>query len=89
MGAVDQGCELYAVVRRGKAFGTILYPHVHEDGRFVVSPDRYEKNYIRVESIEEVKEHIRRGLSVRMINQNEANHRGPSLIAPSSIIGWR
>jgi hypothetical protein len=81
--------EMHAVVRRGKAVGTILYPHVHKDGRYVVSLDRYKKNYIRVETLDGVKEHLRRGLSVRMSNQNEANHRAPSLIAPSFVAGWR
>ena len=87
--ASDPRNALHAVVQRGKAVGTILYPHVHKDGHYVVSPTRYEKDYIRVRSLEEVKEHLRRGFSVRMSNPNQANHRAPSLVAPSSVSGWR
>lgn len=80
---------LHAIVRRGKAAGTILTPHIHADGCYVVSASRYEKDYIRIRSIDEVKEYLGRGYSLRMSNQDEANHRAPSLIAPASIIGWR
>jgi len=80
---------LHAVVKRGKAAGTILYPHLHDDGCYVVSLSRYEKDYIRVRSIDEVKEYLTRGYSLRMSNQNEANHRSASLISPGSIYGLR
>jgi hypothetical protein len=80
---------LHALVRRGKAAGAVLTPHIHADGCYVVSPSRYEKDYIRIRSIDEVKEYLGRGYSLRMSNQDEANHRAPSLIAPASIIGWR
>jgi hypothetical protein len=78
---------LHALVRRGKAAGTVLSPHVHTDGCYVVSVSRYEKDYIRIRAIDELKEYLRRGYSLRM--SNEATHRAPSLIAPASIIGWR
>lgn len=81
--------SLHAVVRRGKAAGTVLTPHIHVDGCYVVSPSRYEEDYIRIRSIDEVKDYLGRGYSLRMSNQDEANHRAPSLIAPASIIGWR
>lgn len=81
--------ELHFVVRRGKAAGVSLYPHVHSDGCYVVSPSRFEKDYIQVRSIDEVKAYLRRGYSLRMSNENAAGHRAPSLITPSSISGWR
>lgn len=81
--------ELHFVVQRGKAAGTVLYPHVHADGCYVVSPSRFEKDYVRVRSIDEVKEHLSRGYSLRMSNEDDPNHRSPSLIAPASIKGWR
>lgn len=81
--------KLFYVVQRGKAKGTILYPHVHADGRYVVSPSRFEKDYIRVQSLGEVIEYLHRGYSLRMSNETEPNHRSPSLIAPASISGWR
>jgi len=88
-GAIGPRIELRAVVKRGKAAGTVLYPHLHRDGCYVVSLSRYEKDYIRVRSVDEVKEYLGRGYSLRMSNQNEANHRSASLIAAGSIDGWR
>lgn len=88
--AESQGSDgLHAVVRRGKAAGTILFPHLHGDGCYVVSPSRFEKDYIRVRSIEEAKEHLRRGYSLRMSNPENPNHRAPSLIASASVKGWK
>lgn len=81
--------ELHFVVQRGKAAGTVLYPHVHADGCYVVSPSRFEKDYVRVRSIEEVRELLSRGYSLRMSNENDSHHRSPSLISPASIKGWR
>lgn len=81
--------ELHYVVQRGKAAGTVLYPHVHADGCYVVSPSRFEKDYVRVRSIDEVKEYLSRGYSLRMSNDDDPNHRSPSLISPDSIKGWR
>jgi hypothetical protein len=80
---------LQFVVQRGRAAGTILTPHVHADGCYVVSASRFEKDYIRVRSIDEVKVHLRRGYSLRMSNSETSNHRAPSLIASASISGWR
>jgi hypothetical protein len=85
----DIRVELYFVVQRGKAAGTVLYPHIHTDGCYVVSPSRFEKDYVRVRSVDEVKEYMGRGYSLRMSNEDSANHRAPSLIAPASIKGWR
>jgi hypothetical protein len=81
--------EIHFVVQRGKAANTILYPHLHADGCYVVSPSRFEKDYIRVRSIDEVEIYLGRGYSLRMSNQDSANHRAPSLIAPGSIKGWQ
>jgi len=80
---------LRATVQRGKAAGTILTPHMHADSCYVVSPSRYEKDYIRIRSIDEARVYLRRGYSLRMSNPDVPNHRAPSLIKPASIIGWR
>jgi hypothetical protein len=81
----NEGTELHALVRRGAAAGAILSPHAHADGCYVVSPSRFKRDYIRVRSIEAVKDHLRRGYSLRMSN----SARSPSLITPASVIGWR
>jgi hypothetical protein len=81
--------ELYFVVQRGKAAGTVLWPHLHADGCYVVSPSRFQKDYVRVRSLVEVKEHLSRGYSLRMSNEDDPNHRSPSLISPASVKGWR
>jgi hypothetical protein len=73
------------VVRRGRAAGAVLTPHLHEDGHFVVSRTRFEKDYVRVRSEDALLYWIRDGYSVRMSNPKVASHRSPSLIAPSSL----
>jgi len=80
--------ELHARVQRGRAKGSILVPHRHSDGCFVVSMTRFERDYIRLRSIQEVVEHLRRGYSLRMIAHHGPT-KSPSLISSSSIVGWR
>jgi hypothetical protein len=72
----------YAIVKRGPSAGTVLLPHEH-DGFYVVSPDRYEKNYIRVPVGEPLEPFLARGLKLRM----SAPGHPSSLIAPASILG--
>jgi len=52
-----------------------------------VSESRYEKDHIRIRSIDEVKEFLGRGYSLRMSNPEVATI--GHLIAPASIVGWR
>ncbi|MGY3531174.1 hypothetical protein [Bradyrhizobium sp. USDA 4452] len=80
--------ELRVTVQRGRAKGSILVPHRHSDGCFVVSMTRFESDYIRLRSIREVVEHLRRGYSLRM-SGDHASTKSPSLISPSSIVGWK
>lgn len=77
--------KLLFTVKRGKAIGTILRPHVHSDGCYVVSMTRFEKDYVRVENESELVDWVARGYRVRMSNPGVPNHRSPSLIAPASI----
>jgi hypothetical protein len=74
--------DLHYVVSRGKAIGRVLRPHV-QDGHYVVSPTRFEADYISVPSREELEPYLRRGLCVRM----SAPGVSPSLISPRSIRG--
>lgn len=77
--------KLQVTVKRGKAIGTILRPHMHSDGMFVVSMTRFEKDYIRINSEAELPDWLAKGYRVRMSNPSVLNHRSPSLIAPASI----
>lgn len=71
-----------AKVRRGLAKGAPLYPHQHEDGSYVVSPTRYEKDYERVGNIDVAERKVREeGLRIRMSRPGHP----PSLICPASI----
>jgi hypothetical protein len=74
---------LRCTVKRGKARGEALYPHKHEDGRYVASITRFKKDYIRVDTIEELIPYVKKGFCVRMSKQR--SHRAPSLISPESI----
>lgn len=75
---------LTATVSRGSHAGKTLYPHRHQDGMFVVSPDRFERNYVRVRTPTEIKRYLDRGFSLRMSNPAEGIN-SASLIAPASI----
>lgn len=77
---------LQAFVARGCRRGTPLYPHRHADGKLVVSRDRFKRNYIRVDSVEEAEAYLAQGLSMRMSNP-QAGVPAASLIAPGSIRG--
>ena len=75
--------QMSARVSRGADKGVVLAPHRHSDGCYVVSPTRFEKDYIRVSSLEEVYAHYVNGLNVRMSNKTFA--KAPRLISPGSI----
>lgn len=75
--------RLHAMVSRGPKAGTMLRPHVHADGCHVVSPTRFEADYIRVSADQPLEDYLRRGLKLRM----SATGIAPSLISPDSIRG--
>ncbi len=81
--AETPGKGLYCVVKRGKNAGTELTPHVYQDGCYVVSLTRFEKDYIRVPRNERLTPWLTRGFKVRM----SAGGIAPCLIAPGSIDG--
>ena len=47
------------VVARGRGAGTVLVPHVHDDGMYVVSPSRFEKDYVRTPSLAEAIRYVK------------------------------
>jgi hypothetical protein len=70
------------VVRRGKAAGTVLRPH-EQGGHYIVSPTRFEADYLRIPLNEAIEPYLKQGLSLRM----SASGVAPSLISPGSILG--
>ncbi|MBS4020251.1 MAG: hypothetical protein KGZ68_18665 [Dechloromonas sp.] len=79
---------LHALIPRGKNKGKYLYPHCHEDRMYVVSPDRFEKNYVRVAELRDLPAWLAKGYSLRMSNLPEGIT-APSLITPTSVKGWK
>ena len=76
--------KLHAFVSRGLNQGKLLYPHLHEDGRFVVSLTRFKDDYIYLKSGGDILGYLERGYSLRMSNPAEGIT-APSLVSPSSI----
>ena len=74
--------KIIAKVSRGPQKGEIVTPHRHEDGTYVVSPTRFEKDYIRVATLEDFASQIRKGLKGRM---SSSAVKGPRLFSPKSI----
>ena len=79
-----QPIRLHAFVRRGPKTGTILLPHKHEDGAYVVSMSRFERDYIRVDDPDQLLGWLQKGYRLRMSNPAAGVHQ-PSLIAPRAI----
>lgn len=76
--------HLHAFVSRGPKAGTILYPHRHRNGHFVVSMTRFEKDYIEVADPNELLGWLEKGYRLRMSNKS-AGIPAPSLIEPGAI----
>ena len=81
----EEGIEITYVVSRGGEPGVVLTPHFHDDGKYVASMTRFEKDYIRVESFRELSILAKHGFSIRMSNPKSVNHCAPSLISPESL----
>lgn len=75
--------QVIAKVKRGKNLGKPLLPHRYMDGTYVVSETRFERDYKRVQSLNEAVEWVKKGYCLRMSNPAEGVP--PSLIQPSAI----
>jgi len=73
------------IVKSGRAPGTVLKPHLYQDGYYRVSTDRHKKNHKRVKDESELPDWVAEGYGVRMSNPDVEEHRPPSLISPDSI----
>lgn len=69
------------VPQRGKLAGKIHVPYQNKDGLYVVSPDRFSKNYLYVKTLEEAYQYLQKGLKIRMCHEKLAQ----SLITLSSL----
>lgn len=76
--------SLHAFVSRGANVGQILFPHIHEDGTFIVSKTRFEDDYVHLSNPNEILSWLEKGYGLRMSNPGEGI-KAPSLIAPKSI----
>jgi hypothetical protein len=76
--------HLHAFVSRGPKTGTILYPHRHRDGRYVVSMTRFEKDYVHVSDANELLGWLEKGFRLRMSNK-DGGVTAPSLIEPGAV----
>lgn len=74
--------KIYAKVSRGPQKGELVSPHRHDDGMYVVSATRFERDYIRVPTLEAFVDEVRKGLRGRM---SSPIVKGPRLFSPSSI----
>lgn len=72
-----------AKISRGAYKGELLFPHLHDDGRYVASASRFEIDYIRVDNITELEVLVRSGYAARMSNPKVPN--APSLIVSRNI----
>ncbi|ESY09160.1 hypothetical protein X752_21140 [Mesorhizobium sp. LNJC398B00] len=54
----------------------------------MVSPDKFEKNYVRIANLADLPAWIAKGYRLRMSNP-AAGINAPSLVMPASVRGWR
>lgn len=60
--------------------GRVKTPHRYPDGKFVVSPTKHERDYERVETLQEVNEAVAAGKGVR-VSEGGSGPR-PSFVKP-------
>lgn len=75
--------NIRAQVSRGAHKGTHLFPHKHADGKYVATTSRFEEDYVRVDSVDELKTLVESGFGARMSNPKTGN--APSFIVNKSI----
>lgn len=75
---------LHAIVARGPHVGRLLYPHRHQDGAYVVSMTRFERDYVRIADEADLIGWLEKGYRLRMSNPDEGIA-APSLVEPGAI----
>jgi len=72
--------SVHYTIKCGKNAGVLLRPHRHLDGKYVVSPSRFSRDYLRFNSIDEaVAVATAKGFGIRMSDP------GNPKLAPSLI----
>ena len=74
--------DIKIIGNRGKTAGLVFTPHCQSDGTYIVSKTRFSKDYIHVQTAEEIIEHVKQGYSVRMSTGNVP----PSLISANRVM---
>ena len=74
--------KIYAVVSRGPQKGETVTPHLHDDGKYVVSPTPFERDHVRAATLEGFASKIRKGVKGRFYFPIA---KGPRLFSQSSI----
>jgi len=78
---------LFATVLRGKKSGIQLFPHLYkEDDRYHVSLTKAGP-HIPLADDRDIPDYLANGYSLGM--SNAAENRGPTMIRPQSIRGWK
>lgn len=75
--------KLIADYKGEKANVSRQEPHRHSDGMYVASATRFEVDYMRVETTEELTALLQQGYSIRM--SSRAPKTSPSLISPKNV----
>jgi len=73
--------KLVYTPKSGKLAGLPHVPHLNKDGLYIVSKDRFQRNYIYLNTLSEVYTYLKKGMKVRMSYKKNA----PSLISFKSI----
>ncbi len=74
---------IYSTISSGPDTGKHLLPHLHRDGFYVASTSRFEKDYVKVKTLEELEALIRAGYGARLKAPDSLN--APSIIVSANI----
>lgn len=74
---------MYSTISSGPDKGKRLLPHLHKGGYYVASTSRFEKDYIKVEALEELEALVRSGYGARLKAPDSNN--APSIITSANI----
>jgi hypothetical protein len=75
--------ELRATITRGAHKDKPLFPHKHEDGKYVATTSRFEDDYVRLDTLDELEVLVKSGYGARMSNAETGN--APSFIVNRNI----
>ena len=68
--------------KSGNYVGQVFTPHKTKEGKYIVSPDRFAKNYVYADTVEEIIEAVKNGLGFKM----SVNHGPASLASVKTLI---